>query len=93
MAKEAGIRMTETRLLEEGGRRHFMTRRIDRTAEGGKLHRLSLGAMAHFDYNRRRHGYEQALTTMRRLDLLMDEIEAQFHRMVFNVMARNQDAM
>ena len=30
MAKAAGINMSECRLLEEGGRRHFMTRRFDR---------------------------------------------------------------
>src|SRR5215472_19197802 len=30
MARAAGIEMTECRLLEEGGRRHFMTRRFDR---------------------------------------------------------------
>ncbi|MDT8439998.1 MAG: HipA domain-containing protein, partial [Wenzhouxiangellaceae bacterium] len=49
MARAAGIEMTEARLLEENGRRHFMTRRFDRTADGGKLHMLSLGALAHFD--------------------------------------------
>ncbi|EQD33580.1 HipA domain protein, partial [mine drainage metagenome] len=30
MAIEAGIEMTQCRLLEEGGRAHFMTRRFDR---------------------------------------------------------------
>jgi serine/threonine protein kinase HipA of HipAB toxin-antitoxin module len=36
-------------LLEEGGgRRHFMTRRFDRTEGGGKLHMQSLGGLQHF---------------------------------------------
>ena len=43
MARAAGIEMTECRLLEEGDRRHFMTRRFDRAADGDKLHMQSLG--------------------------------------------------
>jgi serine/threonine-protein kinase HipA len=38
MAKAAGITMSECRLLEENGRRHFMARRFDRLAGGEKLH-------------------------------------------------------
>ena len=51
MAQAAGITMTECRLLEEGGRRHFMTRRFDRLDEGSKLHMQSLGGLAQFDFN------------------------------------------
>ncbi len=36
MARAAGIDMTECRLLEENGRRHFMTRRFDRPDSGDK---------------------------------------------------------
>lgn len=92
MARAAGITMADCRLLEDGDRRHFMTRRFDRTAEGKKLHMLSLGALAHLDFNAAgAYGYEQALRTIRALDLSMDEIEEQFRRMIFNVLARNQD--
>jgi serine/threonine-protein kinase HipA len=92
MAKAAGITMTECRLLEENGRRHFMTRRFDRLSGGGKLHMQSLGAMAHFDFNQAgAYGYEQALLTIRRLGLPMPAVEEQFRRMIFNVVARNQD--
>jgi serine/threonine-protein kinase HipA len=92
MAKAAGIQMSECRLFEENGRRHFMTRRFDRLADGEKLHMQSLGAMAHFDFNNPvAHSYEQALTVIRRLGLSMDSVEEQFRRMVFNVIARNQD--
>lgn len=45
MAKAAGIAMSECRLLEENGRRHFMTRRFDRLAGGEKLHMQSLCAL------------------------------------------------
>jgi serine/threonine-protein kinase HipA len=92
MAKAAGIRMSECRLFEENGRRHFMTQRFDRLDDGEKLHMQSLGAIAHLDFNNPiAHSYEQAVTVIRRLGLSMDAVEEQFRRMVFNVIARNQD--
>ena len=92
MAQAAGVNMSECRLLEENGRRHFMTRRFDRLPGGGKLHAQSLCALAHFDFNNRMaYAYEQALLVMRQLNLPMAAIEQQFRRMAFNVIARNQD--
>jgi serine/threonine-protein kinase HipA len=92
MAKAAGLTMSECRLLEEGGRRHFMTRRFDRLAGGEKLHMQSLCALAHFDFNQAgAYSYEQALLTIRHLKLPMAAVEEQFRRMTFNIMARNQD--
>ena len=92
MAQAAGITMTECRLLEEHGRRHFMTRRFDRLDDGSKLHMQSLGALGHFDYNQAgAHAYEQAFLTIRQLGLPMAATEEQFRRMLFNVVARNQD--
>ena len=92
MAKEAGITMSECRLLEENGRRHFMTKRFDRLEDGGKLHMQSLCAMAHYDFNMAgAYSYEQAFQIIRRLGLGITAVEEQFRRMVFNVVARNQD--
>jgi len=92
MAKAAGIAMSECRLLEEGGRRHFLTRRFDRLAGGEKLHMQSLCALAHFDFNQAgAYSYEQALLTLRQMHLPMASVEEQFRRMVFNIVARNQD--
>ena len=92
MAAAAGVAVAESRLLEEGGRRHFMTKRFDRLEGGGKLHMQSLAAIAHLDFNDPlANSYEQALFTMRRMGLSMAELEEQFRRMVFNVLARNQD--
>lgn len=92
MAQAAGVAMSESRLFEEGGRRHFMARRFDRTSAGEKLHMLSLAGMQHLDFNQAgANGYEQALLTVRKLGLGMDAIEQQFRRMVLNVLARNQD--
>lgn len=92
MARAAGITMSECRLLEENGRRHFMTRRFDRTADGHKLHMQTLGAIAHYDFRLAgAYGYEQLLQLIRRLGLGMATVEEQFRRIVFNVVARNQD--
>ena len=92
MAKAAGITMSECRLLEENGRRHFMTRRFDRLAGGAKRHMQSLCALAHLDFNQAgAYAYEQALLTIRQLKLPMAAVEEQFRRMVFNIVARNQD--
>jgi serine/threonine-protein kinase HipA len=92
MARDAGIVMSECRLLEENDRRHFMTKRFDRLETGEKLHMLSLSGLAHFDFNSAgAYGYEQALFIMRQLNLTMAAIEQMFRRMVFNILARNQD--
>ncbi len=92
MARACGIEISECRLFAENGRRHFMARRFDRLAGGEKLHMQSLCALAHFDFNLAgAHSYEQALLVMRRLQLPMQALEQQFRRMVFNIVARNQD--
>ncbi len=92
MARAAGIDMTECRLLEEHGRRHFLTRRFDRTDDGHKLHMQTVGALEHVSYNEPgTYSYEQALLLVRRLGLGTPVVEQQFRRMVFNVVARNQD--
>jgi serine/threonine-protein kinase HipA len=92
MARAAGLDVPDARLLEETGRRHFMSRRFDRLPDGRKLHMQSLGALAHLDYNQPgAHAYEQALLVIRRLGLPMAATEEMFRRMAFNIVARNQD--
>lgn len=92
MAVDAGIEMSECRLLQEGNRAHFMTRRFDRDAGGGKVHMQSLCAMAHLDFNAAgEYGYEQAFTVIQRLSLGYPALQQMYRRMVFNVVARNQD--
>ena len=92
MASDVGITMSECRLFEENGRRHFMTRRFDRLDNGEKLHMQSLCALAHYDFNMAgAYAYEQALLAIKQLRLPMSAIEQQFRRMAFNIIARNQD--
>jgi serine/threonine-protein kinase HipA len=91
MALKAGLTMNECRLFSEGERNHFMTKRFDRV-NGDKLHMQSLGAMLHIDYNEPGLcSYEMAALTARRLGLPSSDIEQLYRRMVFNVLAVNQD--
>lgn len=92
LAREAGINMSRCRLHEEGGRAHFMTQRFDRTDNNRKLHMLSLCAMRHFDFNMARaYSYEQAIETIRMLDLGRDALREQVRRALLNIVIRNQD--
>lgn len=92
MAARAQIEMTACRLHAENGRHHFMTRRFDRTPAGLKIHMQSLAALAHLDFRQvGAHSYEQAFQVIDALRLPASAAEQQFRRMVFNVVARNQD--
>ena len=92
MAKECGIDIMESRLYNENGRSHFMTRRFDRSPSGEKVHMLSLCGMAHFDYKKAGYySYEQLFHVMRELRLPHNQAIQMYRRMVFNIIARNQD--
>ncbi|MBI5202963.1 MAG: type II toxin-antitoxin system HipA family toxin [Elusimicrobia bacterium] len=92
MAKQAGIDMPESRLLEENGRAHFMTKRFDREDDGTKHHLQSLCAMDHLDFKKKSaNSYEQLFMTMRQLKLDRSAEVEVFRRMALNVMGRNCD--
>ena len=62
------------------------------TASATIIHMQTLGAIQHFDFNDpSAWSYEQAVMTIRELGLGMVEVEEQFRRALFNVVARNQD--
>ncbi|MDA8040377.1 MAG: type II toxin-antitoxin system HipA family toxin [Actinomycetota bacterium] len=92
MATAAGIEMTECRLLEEGGRAHFMTRRFDRIRGDEKVHTQSLCAMAQLDFRQiGAHDYAQLFLQIEQLGLGPGAGAEAFRRMVFNVAAANCD--
>jgi serine/threonine-protein kinase HipA len=92
MAVDCGIVMMPSKLLEENGRAHFMTKRFDRQDGDIKHHVQTFCAMSHFDFNDSLgFSYEQLFQTMRELSLNYADAEQLFRRMVFNVMARNCD--
>ncbi len=85
-AVAAGIEMSECRLYELDGIKHFMTKRFDR--EGAVRHHLAtLSALAHLpaetppDHRR----YEQLFVTADELGLGYEFMEQIFRRMAFNV--------
>lgn len=92
MATACGIEMMPSKLLEENGRAHFMTKRFDREDGDVKHHVQTFCAMKHFDFNAvNSFSYEQLFQTMRELRLSYPDAEQMFRRMVFNVLARNCD--
>ena len=81
----------QARRLEDGVLAHFMSRRFDRE-NGRRVHMHSLCGLRHADFNEPRvWSYELYLRTCLALGLGMDELTEAYRRMVFNVMARNQD--
>lgn len=93
MAIDSGIEMSESKLFEENGRTHFLTKRFDRIQETGeKLHMQSLAALAHYDFNMAgANSYEQVASIIFKLGMGQAEIKQLYRRAVFNIMARNQD--
>ncbi len=92
MAHElCGIDMMPTQLLNEGNRRHFLTKRFDRNGNR-RVHTQTLNGMAHVSYKRAgEYSYEELFGVARSLKLKASEAEQLFKRMVFNVVARNHD--
>ena len=92
MARAAGIDMNESRLLLEGPRAHFLTRRFDRAAHNERIHSQTLCAIAHLDYNMARtHSYSSYFLTARELGLGLDVAREVFRRALFNVAGVNRD--
>ncbi len=91
MAMDAGINISDSELLIDGPRAHFMTRRFDRSGNN-KHHYVSLCAMDHANYKKPgAYSYEQLLSIARQLKLPRQDAIEIYRRMVFNVMARNHD--
>jgi serine/threonine-protein kinase HipA len=92
MAVDAGIEMTDCKLLEENDRAHFMTKRFDRKPGNEKIHLQSFCALQHYDFNQINfYSYEQLFETMRILKQPYPQADQLYRRMVFNVMGRNCD--
>lgn len=91
MATACGIDMMPCHLLNEGNRRHFITRRFDRNGNH-KIHVQTLNGMAHIDYRKvGSYSYAELFSIARALKLSPDDAMQIFKRMVFNIIARNHD--
>lgn len=85
MAKDAGIQMMPSKLIEINGRQHFLTQRFDRKY-GHKIHTQTLAAMSSLADT-----YEDLFIVGRRIGLTSEEQAEQYKRMVFNILAANVD--
>jgi serine/threonine-protein kinase HipA len=91
MARECGIDMSPSELLEENGRAHFMTKRFDREGND-KLHVHSLCGLAHLDFNLPSvHSYEQYLRTVLAMDIGAQALEQAWLRCAYNIAIVNCD--
>lgn len=90
MAREAGLQVPETRLLETGGAAHFLSRRFDRTARGERLHLHSFSGLTHTPL---RDGleYGELMEVTRTLTRDQCCVEEVFRRATFNVISANDD--
>lgn len=85
MAKEVGLQMMPSRLIEDGSLTHFLTERFDRQY-GMKLHVQTLAAM-----NPQASSYEDLLDVACRIGIAPTERQQLFLQMVMNVLAANVD--
>ena len=91
-ALAAGIKMSECRLFELDGVKHFMTKRFDR--EGNRRHHVqTLCALQHVGHPSPREAkrYELLFRTAVDLNLGYEALEQLFRRMAFNVLIEETD--
>lgn len=91
-ARAAGVVMSESRLFELDGVKHFMTRRFDR--EGNRRHHVqTLCALQHVGHSSPREAkcYELLFRTAIDLGLEYESLEQLFRRMAFNVLIEEVD--
>ncbi|MCD6544547.1 MAG: type II toxin-antitoxin system HipA family toxin [Flavobacteriaceae bacterium] len=92
LAKKAGIEISDSTLYEENNRFHFLTKRFDRTDNGEKIHMQTFGALVGVDYKiQKASSYETLFRLMKRLNLNYKQLEQQYRRALFNIVARNHD--
>ena len=86
MAKEAGITMMPSELIDIDGESHFLTERYDRKGQQ-KIHTVSLAGM-----NPEATSYEQLMEVGIKLGLPYKEREEMYRRAIFNILTCNVDA-
>ena len=91
MAKEAGVRMPETRLLDgRNGRFYFATRRFDWDGTSG-VHVHSASGLLYSDFRIPALDYKDLILLTRLVTRDQRQCKAMFTLAVFNVLAHNRD--
>ncbi len=94
MAKAAGLRVPETRLLrDKDGTQHLAVRRFDRSLHdpNRRIHTQTYSAIAGIPFQEPTADYEDLLRLTASLTRNHEDVCEQYSRMVFNVFACNRD--
>ncbi len=103
MAAAAGIDVAAVDVLESAGYAHLIVPRFDLVEPDGRdaagvgagaerIHQHTFGGLVHVDYHEPgAASYEEYLRAMYRLGMPQASVEEGFRRMVFNLLAVNQD--
>ncbi len=87
LAKECGITMSETRLLND---KYFATERFDRVGQE-RIHTISAAGLLNADYRIPSLDYSLLLKLTLSLTRDMQQVMQMFRRMVFNIVISNRD--
>ncbi len=90
MAKEAGLEMTNTVLLEGRRGRYFAIERFDRVGDK-RVHMHSVAGLTHSDFRFPTLDYDDLLRLTLHLTKSMVEVEKMFRLACFNLFAHNRD--
>ncbi len=90
MAKNAGISMSETALLEGKKSRYFAIKRFDRAGDK-RVHMHSLAGLVHVDFRFPTLDYEDVLKLTLHLSKSYKDLEMAFRLACFNLFAHNRD--
>lgn len=85
MARDCGIDMMPSKLVEIEGTQNFLTQRFDRV-DGIRIHTQTMAAMSSFADT-----YEDLFVIGRKINFTAEEQTQQYRRMVFNILAGNVD--
>jgi serine/threonine-protein kinase HipA len=93
LAKTAGIRVAEARLIESAGMAVALIRRFDRTPEGGRLMYVSAATLLGADTTSgREHHYTEIVDAIRRHGAAAQEdIDELWRRIAFSILITNVD--
>ncbi len=91
MARDAGITIPDIQLFEERGLHHFLIKRFDRSSDE-RMHIHTVAGLTHTDFNVPGHfSYDLLMKLTMHITGRQSDVEEQYRRMVFDVIARNQD--
>lgn len=90
MAKDAGIQMSETKLLNGKKNSYFAIKRFDRDKDQ-RVHMHSLAAMVHSDFRIPTIDYDDVLTLTFHLTKDINEVVKAYKLAIFNLLTHNRD--